>query len=351
MHSNSTHRSDPVAEFKRPEVDPNLRYVYVHAGASGLGNRILSIVSAFLLALLTDRTLIIFSPHYDFRKVLCTPFPNSTWILPHEVKIPAGKMIDQFSVSFELTDFSNIDAQIIQIRDMETYFLTSFFLNKHLIDKLNQLFPGRNVATVLLRYLIHPSNAIWADILKTFEDRNRYAVTVGLQIRAPVFSAIPAIKCLPDELPNNTHVFVASLGSQIDNIKSVYPNWNVTQRFVDGGEKHDSSQLRTALHDIFVVSMCDKIVISVRSTFGYIIMALKGSLCAIVGNNEHDNGVNKDTCSWPNSHEICNHPGHVLLKQMNDTGSIFYRDDIHPALFTGPCVDFASGIRLNTARD
>ena len=61
--------------------------------------------------------------------------------------------------------------------------------------------------------------------------------------------------------------------------------------------------------------------------------------------------MGKDACSWPNSHEICNHVGYVALKHMNDSGEINYREDTYPAIYTGPCVDYKTGIRLNTARD
>ena len=59
----------------------------------------------------------------------------------------------------------------------------------------------------------------------------------------------------------------------------------------------------------------------------------------------------QDTCSWPNSHEICNHVGYVAMKQMNDSGRIHYHEDSYPAIYTGPCVDYKSGIRLNTGRE
>lgn len=348
MHSDSTHHENPSDVFQKAGTDSKYKYVYSHVGASGFGNRMLNIISSFLLALLTDRVLIIFSPHYDLRKIFCTPFPNSTWILPHEVKVPAGKMMDHFSFPFESTDFNNLDTQIIQMRDIEQYFLTQLFWNKHLIDKLNLFFPGRNVGTVLLKYLIHPTNDIWFNILDTFDQRDKGAVTVGLQIRSPANSATAALKCLPP-LPNNTHVFIAYLGSLVEEVKREHPQWNVTQRFVELGERHDLSQVKTALHDMFLLSMCDKVVISVRSTFGYIIMALKGSLCPILGNDAQDHGANKESCSWPNSHEICNHAGYVAMKQLNDSGKILYREDQHPTLFTGPCVDLTTGIRLNTA--
>ena len=168
-------------------------------------------------------------------------------------------------------------------------------------------------------------------------------------MRHPVQNAVLTLKCLPP-LPSNTHIFVASLGYQVDNLKNHNSDWKVTQKYAEGGEKHNKEQVYTAVHDIFLLSMCDKTVISVRSTFGYLIMALKGSLCPIAGNNLHDSGSDKDECSWPNSHEICNHVGYASMMQMNTSGQIYYRGDIHPAILTDPCVDYMSGVRLNTAR-
>ena len=350
MHSDSTSTDEPMQVFEKSGTNSKYKYVYAHAGASGLGNRMLGIVSAFLLALLTDRVLIVYSPQYDFNKLLCDPFPHSKWILPREVKVPGGKMIDWTSFTLGLTNFYTIDEQIIQIKDAENYFLAELFWNKHLMDKLNQLFPSRNVGTVLFRYLIHPSNEVWAYVLQSFGGRHKDALTIGLQIRDPMRSAVAALKCLPP-LPDNTHVFIASLGSLIEEVKTLHPSWQVTQRFADGAQRYDIEQMVTALHDIFLLSMCDKVVISVRSTFGYLIMALKGSVCPIAGNDVHDHGANKDACSFPNDHEVCHHPGYIHMKRLNDSGKITYRDDLYPAAFTGPCVDFTSGIRLNTARD
>ena len=139
-----------------------------------------------------------------------------------------------------------------------------------------------------------------------------------------------ALTCLPSLPENNTHVFIASLGSVEAELKKyvrlncicdvcmyvqyiVYvrtmavaflscmyvcrkrPLWGVTQTYTEGGERHDLAQVKTALHDMVLLSMCDKVVISVRSTFGYVVMALKGSLCPIAGNNLHDAGT--DTVS------------------------------------------------------
>ena len=162
-----------------------------------------------------------------------------------------------------------------------------------------------------------------------------YVCTVCLYVYMYIYMFLQAaLTCLPSLPENNTHVFIASLGSVEAELKKyvrlncicdvcmyvcmyvcpVYcvckdngccisklyvcrkrPLWGVTQTYTEGGERHDLAQVKTALHDMVLLSMCDKVVISVRSTFGYVVMALKGSLCPIAGNNLHDAGT--DTVS------------------------------------------------------
>ncbi|KAJ1421869.1 Xyloglucan fucosyltransferase [Sesbania bispinosa] len=48
---------------------------------SGLGNRILTLASAFLYALLTNRVLLV-DPGVDMVDLFCEPFPDASWFLP-----------------------------------------------------------------------------------------------------------------------------------------------------------------------------------------------------------------------------------------------------------------------------
>uniref|UniRef100_J3LYC8 Fucosyltransferase n=1 Tax=Oryza brachyantha TaxID=4533 RepID=J3LYC8_ORYBR len=54
---------------------------------AGLGNRMLSLTSAFLYALLTGRVLLFHRPGDDMRDLFCEPFPGTTWILPEDFPI------------------------------------------------------------------------------------------------------------------------------------------------------------------------------------------------------------------------------------------------------------------------
>ncbi|KAL3581850.1 hypothetical protein D5086_016182 [Populus alba] len=57
---------------------------------SGLGNRILSLASTFLYALLTNRVLLV-DQGKDMADLLCDPFPDKSWLLPRDFPL-----IDQF---------------------------------------------------------------------------------------------------------------------------------------------------------------------------------------------------------------------------------------------------------------
>ncbi|XP_025014291.2 galactoside 2-alpha-L-fucosyltransferase [Ricinus communis] len=53
----------------------------VWIGHAGLGNRILTMASAFLYALLTNQTLLV-QHDADMADLFCEPFPNTSWLLP-----------------------------------------------------------------------------------------------------------------------------------------------------------------------------------------------------------------------------------------------------------------------------
>nr|XP_043639557.1 galactoside 2-alpha-L-fucosyltransferase-like [Erigeron canadensis] len=58
----------------------------------GLGNRMLSLVSTFLYALLTNRVLLVHDKRIRMSDLFCEPFPETTWLLPR--KFPIWKRLD-----------------------------------------------------------------------------------------------------------------------------------------------------------------------------------------------------------------------------------------------------------------
>ena len=69
MHKDSTKTKNPEDVFQKTGTHSKYKYVYAYMDSSGLGNRLLNLVSSFLLALITNRVLVIYSPDYDLREV------------------------------------------------------------------------------------------------------------------------------------------------------------------------------------------------------------------------------------------------------------------------------------------
>ncbi|KAF2545808.1 hypothetical protein F2Q70_00019891 [Brassica cretica] len=76
-------RCGPSTEaYKRATEQLGHESIYVvWVAVDGLGNRIISLVSAFLYALLTERVLLV-DQLTDMRHLFCEPFPGTSWLLP-----------------------------------------------------------------------------------------------------------------------------------------------------------------------------------------------------------------------------------------------------------------------------
>ncbi len=59
-------------------------------------------------------------------------------------------------------------------------------------------------------------------------------------------------------------------------IAEINPNWRVLQIHADNSEKHELSQAEHVLIDIYLLSLMDDVIVSPRSTIGYIVSALRG---------------------------------------------------------------------------
>ncbi|KAL9451191.1 hypothetical protein AB3S75_012861 [Citrus x aurantiifolia] len=70
---------------------------FVWIARAGLGNRILSIASAFIYALLTNRVLLI-DEEPEMANLFCEPFPNARWLLPKD--FPFMYRISRFKPSY-----------------------------------------------------------------------------------------------------------------------------------------------------------------------------------------------------------------------------------------------------------
>uniref|UniRef100_A0A1J3FYH2 Fucosyltransferase n=1 Tax=Noccaea caerulescens TaxID=107243 RepID=A0A1J3FYH2_NOCCA len=198
------------------------RYI-VWLPMAGLGNRIISLVSVFLYALLTQRVILV-----DQRKGLadlfCEPFPGPSWLLP--LDFPLMNQIDHFQWGhshcygtmlrnhaikstalpsylflYLMHDYRNRDKMFFCEQDQNLigkvpwlvvksnlYFIPSLWLIPSFQSELIKLFPQKNtVFHHLSRYLLHPTNQVWGMVTRSY---NAYLAradeTLGIQVR--VFS-------------------------------------------------------------------------------------------------------------------------------------------------------------------
>lgn len=192
---------------------------------SGLGNRILTITSAFLYALLTNRVLLV-DPGNDMSDLFCEPFPQTKWLLP----------LDQFPIKDQLSKFhqksplchgnmlkNNIPSSSSSTQSLpsyvylhlvhdyddhdklffcdeeqnllgritwlmmktDNYFVPSLFLIPSFQEELSKLFPQKEtIFHHLGRYLFHPSNHVWGLIMRYYQAYLAKAdERIGIQIR------------------------------------------------------------------------------------------------------------------------------------------------------------------------
>ncbi|KAJ8648819.1 hypothetical protein MRB53_001842 [Persea americana] len=193
---------------------------------SGLGNRILSLASTFLYALLTQRVLLV-DKGADMGDLFCEPFPDNSWLLPHDFPLNQfnefneksphsyGNMLKNKLISQNMNSgsagllpvyaylhlahnyddydklfFCEQDQLLLQripwlILRSDNYFVPSLFLIPLFEEELSQLFPGKDtVFHHLGRYLFHPSNLVWGLITRFYQAYLANAKErIGIQIR------------------------------------------------------------------------------------------------------------------------------------------------------------------------
>ncbi|KAL8150154.1 hypothetical protein V2J09_019962 [Rumex salicifolius] len=188
---------------------------------SGLGNRILTVASAFLYALLTDRVLLV-DPGADMTDLFCEPFPETSWFLPDDFPLKkqfssfgqqspqchgymlknnlysSSETVPSYLYVHLLHDYNDQDKLFFceqeqavlgkvpwVIMKTDNYFVPSLFLIPSLKQELSKLFPEK-VALFhhLGRYLFHPTNQVWGLITRYY---NAYLAKagerIGMQIR------------------------------------------------------------------------------------------------------------------------------------------------------------------------
>lgn len=189
---------------------------------SGLGNRILTLASSFLYALLTNRVLLV-DPGVDVADLFCEPFPEVSWFLPPDFPLKNhfnsfnqespqcyGKMVKNNTIAnlnglipssvylhlahdygdHDKLFFCDEDQSFLQkvpwlIVKTDNYFIPSIFLIPSFEQELSNLFPNRDTVFHFLgRYLFHPTNQVWGLITRYYEAYlARAQERIGIQIR------------------------------------------------------------------------------------------------------------------------------------------------------------------------
>ncbi|CAI6001999.1 unnamed protein product, partial [Closterium sp. NIES-65] len=209
------------------------RYIMIHDLSRGVGNRIVSYVTSFVLGLLTNR-VIIAPPNGFLTRRFCNPFAraNTSWTVQPAVydvllaaavpnprlhlsdmaerlkkasmwkRVPAatrhleGEVAQNGSVWIDLhyrvlNQFCDVvwttaDLAPFWFTSFDTYCLPSLYYIKSYADRLHELFPDRRVFTHVARFLMHPDNRLWAKITHTFlANLGHYPHRLGVQIRSP----------------------------------------------------------------------------------------------------------------------------------------------------------------------
>ncbi|KAG0541482.1 hypothetical protein BDA96_02G020300 [Sorghum bicolor] len=295
----------------------------------GLGNRMLSMVSGFLYALLTDRVFLVALPP-DSTDIFCEPFParlqpprppscvrqwfpGTTWRLPvDDGDFPVANLVPR-GQDIEKSYTRLLDAKVIgpdanaTAAGVPPYVYLSigwqlkdplFFCGEHqlVLGKVNWLLlysdlyfsasraVAESVSHLLSRYLLHPTNPVWS--LATRYYRSYLAPAkrrIGVQIR--MFRYV-ATRSADNGGSNSTAILVASLyADYYERLRSRY-----YVHAAKGGERvavfqpsHEEQQAtanmahnQRALAEIYLLSFSEELLTSGTSTFGYVSSNLAG---------------------------------------------------------------------------
>ncbi|CAN0913134.1 Galactoside 2-alpha-L-fucosyltransferase [Linum grandiflorum] len=393
-------------------IDSNTPCKYISwIPVNGLGNMIISLTATFLYALQTDRVLLVeFGPGMD--GLFCEPFPNSSWVAPqnfphrnHEASLPNFETLlknsnNSSSAASPKFVYLNIERKhdrpfhcdygqemldkvpMLFIRS-DQYFVPSLFMVEKFNPELIRMFPEKGtVFHHLGRYLFHPSNQAWGLITRFFDTYLAKAdQRIGIQIRVfnsddvppeTVMDQISACSkkynILPELSENRTSrpseeskggvkaILVASLSSKYaDDLRTRY--WTaeegekvgVFQASHEGVQKFkDEMHNVKAWAEMYMLSLCDELVTSGQSTFGYVAQGL-GDVKPWIMQKPLDKNVPNPPCWQGLSVEPCFHwpPEYECSAAAGRRWSDGVRWNLSLSFgYLKPCEDLGSGVKL-----
>ncbi|CAH2067234.1 unnamed protein product [Thlaspi arvense] len=160
--------------------------IWLNSDGGELGNRMLSLASAFLYALLTNRVLLV-EPAAEMADLFCEPFPNTSWFLPSEFPLHEQTLLrDSGNATFAYRHlvresheqqklFFCEESQVLLnetpwlIMKADSFFAPSLFSISSFEKELEKLFPERETVFYFLgQHLFHPTNVVWGLITRYY---------------------------------------------------------------------------------------------------------------------------------------------------------------------------------------
>ncbi|XP_022636885.1 fucosyltransferase 2-like [Vigna radiata var. radiata] len=327
------------ANFSKNGVDSKCKYL-IWTAIEGLGNRMISLVSTFLYAIFTDRVLLVrfdndmmdlfCEPFPDSSWLL--PKNSTYWNDLRQFKTWESMFVnnngndpltalylDLMNNNVRVTNRFHCDQNQVLLQNIPVlilrsneYFAPSLYLTYSFRQDFNRMFPDKDTTFHLLgRYLFHPSNVVWERIQNVYEAHlAKENERIGLQIRIYNTRQTPeetivneTISCLQQNtllpkldmqnsmnppLEKNTSkvVLVVSLYSKYgERLKSIYESntsssEEVIKVYQPSHEEHqnsgDNMHNIKAWSEIYLLGLCDALVTSPTSTFGYVAHSLGG---------------------------------------------------------------------------
>ena len=313
------------------------RFVFFTAPESGLGNRMQALTSAFLVALLTDRALIVqWKSHMMSGANIDDLFqhPGFDWSSPEAYNIMAtssvpdwksyisfpycrtcasrgGKHIrDSYSRLLCDADASiETDARVLQIYSTQ-WFAPVLAHNPHYRDRICKLL-GKDLGGVLTRFLYKPVPAIQNEIDRLKAEFDQSHRVIGLKLRMNEASAIDL-----DQV-DSFYTCAAALEEQLYNLppRVAHPvgagppkkvRWFLAtdrysekvrlqsligDRLIDAGagmvSKSGAAGMMNAVVDMWVLGEADELINSPYSTFGYMAHTRTSLLPHVVAKSSH----------------------------------------------------------------
>ncbi|XP_027357426.1 galactoside 2-alpha-L-fucosyltransferase-like [Abrus precatorius] len=380
----------------------------VWTASDGLGNRMVSMISAFLYAILTDRVLLVEFKD-DMVDLFCEPFPNSSWLLPKNFPFSNDKghvgTYESMSEKHKENNSKEILPSALNLKIRHThedherflrcddtqhllqevpllflcanqYFVPSLFMVPSFSQELSKMFPKKDtVFHHLGRYLFLPSNEAWGPIRRFYQAYlARADERIGIQIRVfsphktpyqTIMNQILNCTLKNNILPNIStedskyfavqnqtlkSVLVASLYPKYgENLRTMYltrptVSGDVISVYQPSHEEHqkfnDNKHNMKAWTEIYLLSLCDVLVTSSFSTFGYVAQSL-GGLKPWVLHNSQNQKIQNPQCVRDFSVDPCFHfPPKLdcMGKPIDDIGKAFP--------YIRRCLDYEWGVKL-----